>query len=120
MQSMKKYLFPLVIMCFFSVGLLIGLSVLTYIFKWKADQALIGITFVYIAAGFIGGKANKRMSYEMSMGRKLIDGFAIGTVFVFLLLLLSFLFIEQEFTFGSRFITIWLLMAGSAALGRIL
>ena len=117
---MKKLLSVLVLMSGFSIVLLLGLSVLTYIFKWKADIALVGITFCYIAVGFFGGKVKAIWSYEISVGRKIIDGLFIGTLYMLGLLAVSTFLIGNEFVVESRFFMIWMLIMGSATLGRIL
>ncbi len=120
MKMMKQILIPLFVMGMVSVLMLIGLSVLTYIFKWQADTALVGITFIYIVTGFIGGHVRKNFSYETNMGKKLIEGIVLGAIFVAVLVFLSFFVIDIPFEFSGRFLMIWMLLSGSAALGRIL
>jgi len=117
---LKRMLSVLALMGGFSIVLLLGLSVLTYIFKWKADTALVGITFCYIAVGFFGGKVKAIWSYETGVGRKLIDGLVIGNLFMLCLLAVSTFLIVNEFLLESRFFMIWMLIMGSTALGRIL
>ncbi len=116
----KQILKSIFIMSFVSVLMLLVLSVLTYALKWKADAALIGITLTYILTGFVGGKVKKRMSYEMNMLKKLFEGFVIGTIFMLLLVLLSVVVTDSSFVISERFFMIWMLITGSAALGRIL
>jgi len=120
MRRIKKSFLLLLVMSGFSFGMLLALSALTYMFKWKAEEVLIGITGTYIMTGFVGGIIAKLMSYETHMGKKLIEGCLAGTLFMVLLLGLSFLFMGSEATFGRNFLLIWTLIAGSAALGRLL
>ena len=100
--------------------LLLVLSVLAYLFRWKADVALIGITIIYIVAGFLGGRCRKHFSYATTIRVKLVEGIIIGSAFMILLGLISFLITENSFVIGSRFLMIWMLIVGSAALGRIM
>jgi len=120
MQKIRGYVITVMIMCFISIIVLLGLSVLTYIFKWQADAALIGITLVYIVSGFAGGRVRKRFSDETNIGKKLLEGLFLGTLFMFVLSILSVIIMRNEFDISSRFLMIWMLLAGSAALGRIL
>lgn len=99
--------------------MLIFLSVLTYLFKWQADTVLLGIIAVYILAGFIGGKVKKRFSYEMGIGKRLLDGILVGTCFMLTLSLLSLLLTEGGISLSGRLLVIWLLLIGSTSLGRL-
>lgn len=120
MRMMKQVFISLLVMSLLSVLLLIGLSVLTYIFKWQADTALVGITIIYIVVGFVGGVLQKRFSYVENMGRKLVEAILLGTLFMAILVLASFLMVDVSFAFSTRFLMIWMLIVGSASLGRIL
>ena len=117
---MKKMVFTFFGMGATSLFLLLFLSILTYTLKWKADTVLIGITFIYIVTGLVGGKIKARMSYDTGIGRKLLDGIWLGNLFMVILIVISYFVMKNEIAFESRFITIWLLMVGSTALGRIL
>lgn len=120
MRIMKQIVMPLLLMSFVSVILLLGLSALTYIFKWQADTALVGITLTYIVAGFVGGRSRKKLSEEITIGKKLLEGIFLGTLFMFLLWLLSMVIVQNQFELSSRFLMIWMLLIGSVSLGRIL
>lgn len=117
---MKRIMIPLGVMSVCSVVFLLLLSILTYIFKWKADTALIGITLIYILAGFTGGCCKKRISYEISIAKKLLEGVWIGSLFMVLLFVVSILGMGNGIVFGSRLFMIWMIVIGSTALGRIL
>jgi len=116
---MKRFLIPLSLMSVCSIIMLLALSILAFIFKWKADTALVGITVIYIVAGFLGGCSRKRLSYEISISKKLFEGAVIGTMFMVFLIVVSFFIIENEIVFSSRLFMIWLLIVGSSARGRI-
>ena len=117
---MKKILIPLSLMSVYSIILLFVLSVFSYIFKWKADTALVGITIIYIVVGFLGGCSRKHFSYATGVFKKLLEGALIGTMFMVLLMMVSFFVIGNEIVFSSRFFLIWMLVVGSVSLGRIL
>lgn len=117
---MKKMLMLLGVMGGSALILLFALSVLAYLFRWKADTALIGITIIYIVAGFLGGRCKKHFSYETKIIVKLWEGIITGSVFMLLLGVISFGVIGNPLVFGSRFFMIWMIIVGSAALGRIL
>lgn len=120
MMRMKQMVIPLLSMSFMSALFLLGLSVLAYILKWQADIVLVGITFTYITIGFIGGKVRKRFSYETNIGKKLMEGIMLGTIFMLLLVVLSLFVMDIPFSFTTRFLMIWMLIVGSTALGRVL
>lgn len=120
MQIIKKNLVPVLIMLLVSVVLLLVLSLLTYIYKWQADKALLGITITYILVGFFGGKIQKRLSQTTDMSRKLVEGIILGIIFIGLLLCISLFVIEKEWSFTSRFFMVGMLITGSVCLGRIL
>lgn len=117
---MKRFFVSLSLMSISSIILLFTLSVLVYIFKWKADTALVGITIIYIVVGFLGGYSRKKHFYETSIVKKLLEGVFVGTLFMAFLLLVSFFILENGIILGSRFFMIWMLVVGSAALGIIL
>ena len=120
MRIVKKMMIPLLIMVLVAVIMLIGLSVLTYIYKWQADKALMGITITYIVAGFIGGMGQRRLSDTKDMSKKLLEGIFLGLIFIGLLVVVSLLVTDHGWKFSSRFLMIWMLITGSACLGRIL
>ncbi len=126
MRYLKRILVSLGIMVFLSLLLLLVLSGMTYIWKWQADKALAGITIIYILAGYVGGFSLKRMTskelyqQEISIGRKMLQGILLGSLFLAVLVLLSLLFVEIPFALSSRFLMIWMLLVGSASLGRII
>ena len=121
MRKIKNVILILVLMTLISVVCLLIVSVLTYIYKWKADKALIGITATYILTGLLGGFMLKvRNKEEKNMGRKMAEAMFLSIVYIGLLVVVSIFFLQIPFEFSSRFIMIWMLLAGSTCLGRIL
>jgi len=121
MKKIRVFLFALIIMVVVSAICLCGVSVLAYRYKWQADKALIGITLTYILAGFIGGLSQKIMNKEQkSIGRKMLDGIVLSTIFMGGLIVLSIYIVQNPFEISSRFLMIWMLLMGSTCLGRIL
>ena len=114
---------------------LLIISLLTYGWKWQADKAMLGITFTYIIAGFAGGLSMKWMPRiwkrwhtdrilteegNIGVGGKMLESLLAGTIFMLILMMLSAFFAVNEIQITSRFFLIWMLLAGSTALGRIL
>lgn len=120
MQVIKKYIIPIVIMSVVSIFMLLAVSVLAYIYKWQADKALIGITGTYILAGLAGGLGLRRASLTKDMSKKLLEGILLGSSFMVLLLLASVFVTDISPEISGRFLLIWMLITGSASLGRIL
>ena len=120
MRIITKWIVPLFVMTVVSMLMLIGVSMLAYIYKWYADKALLGITLTYIIAGFVGGRVLKRLSEVKDMNKKLLESILLGVLEMALLVVLSLLVTENEFGISSRFLMIWILITGSASLGRIL
>ena len=121
MKKIVCFLFTIVIMVVISIICLWCVSLLAYKYKWQADKALIGITLTYIVTGFVGGLSQKVVDKEAkSMGRKMMKGMLISSMFVIGLLLLSMYVIENPFEMTSRFMMIWMLLMGSTCLGSVL
>lgn len=120
MQFVKKYIIPLIIMSLVSILMLLVVSLLAYLYKWQADKALIGITVTYILAGMAGGAGLKKSSVTKDIGKKLFEGILLGTIFMILLIVISFVITNNGFQISGRFLMIWMLIIGSASIGRIL
>jgi len=121
MRKIKNVILILVLMLLISVACLLVVSALTYIYKWQADKALMGITITYILTGFLGGLVQKILEKEnKNIGRKMIEGILVSSVFIGMLLLVSAMVFQQPFNVTSRFMMIWMLLVGSTCLGRIL
>ncbi len=120
MAMIKKMITCIIVMGITSMICLVVVSVLSYVHKWQADKALIGITFTYILSGFAGGHVMRRMSSENNMSRKLLEGILLGIVFMLILVVLSITIVGDSFEVSSRFLVIWMLLTGSVCLGRIL
>lgn len=125
----------IMIMMLVSVASLLIISLLTYLLKWKADTAMTGITLTYILTGFSGGLFGKwygKRQYRrtkdavlvqqmpLKMRWKIAEGMILGTVFMLLLVVLSLFYHGNTFAVSERVVIIWLLLAGSASLGRII
>lgn len=121
MKRIKIILVPLIFMIIITFVCLVIVSLLTYICKWQADKALIGITVTYILSGFSGGLVQKRQNKdEKSMGNKMLDAVLLGILFMMLLVAVSVLVARIPFEFSSRFLMLFMLLIGSTCLGRIL
>ena len=127
MSKIKGFVVTMVIMLGVAMISLLAVSALTYLFKWQADKAMIGIIVTYIFAGFIGGFYTKRTrekqfvdGNKIGIGKKAIEAFVVGNVFMLILLLLSIFVLQNSFGFSSRFLMIWGLLVSSTFLGRIL
>ena len=116
----RQILLSLISMTIVAILMLLIISVLSYIYKWQADKALVGITLTYIVTGFIGGWTFKRKAQEVDGAKKLIEGICLGSMFMFLLIGSSVVFTENSFGISGRFFMIWMLLVGSSCLGRIL
>lgn len=121
MRRIKKILAPLIVMIIISLVCLVIVSLLTYIFKWQADKALIGITVTYILTGLVGGFVQKRqIQDEKSMGQKMLEAIFLSSVFIMILVMVSIFVVQIPFELSSRFFMIFMLFVGSTCLGRIL
>ncbi len=135
MVKIKLYALTIFVMSIISTILLLCISLLTYCFKWQADTAMLAITFTYILTGFFGGmvmkwipswhrrKLDKAISVQqepVSIGSKMLESIIVASVFMLLLLILSITIVRDPFALSSRFLMIWMLLVGSACLGRIL
>lgn len=127
MRKSKSFIVAMMIMLAVAMVSLLVVSTLTYLFKWQADKAMMGIIVTYIFAGFAGGASLNRMrkrQYEEARKKeivsKAIEAFSLSSVFVLVLLLMSVLALQNPFEISGRFFMIWGLMASSCFFGRIL
>ena len=111
MGKMRKYIAAIVVMLFTTVVALGVVSILTYMFKWQADRAMIGIVATYVLAGFAGG-------IFLIGKRKALGPVILGTVYMLFMLAFSHMGFHITFKFSKRFVLIWLLVVSSAYVGR--
>lgn len=113
MYKVKKYVISLCIMMIVATVFLLIVSALTYMFKWQADKAVIGIIITYVLAGFAGG-------ISLRKERKIIGALGLGTMFMLLLVICSRIGFQIPFEFSVRVIRIWLLITSSTFVGMCL
>ena len=121
MYKMKKYMLAIGVMCVTSVASLITVSLLTYLFKWQADKAMIGIIISYVLAGMAGGyqlswrpKTCSDKMREIGMGQKVTGTLILSILFMVILVSCSCLVFHISFEVSKRFFLIWLLVASSS------
>ena len=121
MKKIGNLIFVIIAMFITSIICIGIVSVVSYIYKWQADKALIGITITYILAGFTGGITQKILNKEKKgIGQKMLEGILTGLIFVGGLVIASILVIQNPLVFSTRFFMIFMLIIGSTCLGRIL
>lgn len=126
MRKIRGFVIAMVIMVLVSVVSLFIVSVFSYLYKWQADKALIGITVTYILAGYFGGLSLKLQNRkngvngQRSMGKKMLEAIFLGTIFMLFLILLSVFVLQNPFLISGRMLMIWMILVGSACLGGIL
>ena len=127
MRRSKNLFVALMIMLLVSMVSLFVVGVLTYIFKWHADKAMIGIIATYVLAGFVGGftwgRCEKR-SYgdeeKTGIGKKAIEALVLSSIFMLLLVGISVFCMKGTFQISTRFLILLSLLICSTFLGRIL
>ena len=126
MIRVGKWMIAVVVMAVVAMICLLITSGFTYIYKWQADKALVGITVTYILTGFVGGFVQRFLKKEAgssgvySIGQKMLDGICVGGIFLFCMILVSVFVIQNPFVISSHFLMIGMLLIGSTCLGRIL
>ena len=127
MHRLKNYIVAIGVMIVTAMVSLLAVSTLTYLFKWQADKAMIGIIVTYILVGFAGGFVFKRVSKkqnaeERKVGvlQKALEAFSLSSVFMLLMIVLSTFVIQNPLEISGRLLMIWGLMTSSCFLGRIL
>ena len=95
-----------------SMVLLVVLTTLTYIFKWQADKAMVGIIVTYVMAGVAGG-VYLRKTEKGTLRKKLLVSLMASALFIMILEIPSFLIVRNEFLFSGRFLLVWLLITCS-------
>lgn len=142
-NTIKSILLSLIIMGIVSVVMLLVLGVLTYILKWQASQAMVGITLTYIISGFVGGitqgvllrrgpskikevevlgmasakGALSSLENTSELRERMINGLLLGTSYMLLLLILSIVFTQNANWDFTRLIMLWILLTCSSVLG---
>ena len=107
-----SYITSILLMICISIMSLILLSILTYLFKWQAPQAMLGIIVTYILTGLAGGL----FVPSLKKGDSLIR----GTGYTVLLVGIALFVAEDSHVEIIASITIWLMVTGSCAIGEIL
>lgn len=113
MYKVKRYIIAIGMMLITSVVSLLVVSTFTYLFKWQADKAMIGIFVTYVLAGFIGGFC-LRKGKRGEIRRKVIESLILANIFTFLLILFSYIIFQIPFELSSRFLLIWMLIVCSS------
>lgn len=124
MSRFKSTVICLGIMLLVAVLSLLLVSTFTFLFKWQADKAMIGIIVTYIVSGLAGGLYLGRIakkSYggirKIGSGKAAIEAVKLSTIFILILVLCSAIGFRIPFEFSSRFVLIWLMLTGSAFVG---
>ena len=127
MHRLKNYIVAIGVMIVTAMVSLLAVSTLTYLFKWQADKAMIGIIVTYILVGFAGGfvfkwVSRKQNADEKKVGvlQKALEAFSLSSVFMLLMIVLSTFVIQNPLEISGRLLMIWGLMTSSCFLGRIL
>ena len=124
--TIKNTLFAVIIMGMVSVIVLVILSIFTYLLKWQAPQAQVGIILTYIISGFLGGFLSsiicgrgkkKGEGADNSMKKTLICGITQGTIYMAVLLTISILLSANEGWDMVQIFLIWILLSVSSSLG---
>lgn len=89
MNKIMKYIIAISIMLITSVISLLVLSILTYLFKWQADIATIGIIITYVLAGLSGGFILRKIE-KKSLWKTVLDTLIASVLFLVLLRVVSF------------------------------
>ncbi len=96
--------------------MLLGLSFFVYKFRVPEKTVTIVIIVLYVAACFLGGY----LSGKSIKNKRFLWGFAVGSAYFVVLLLLSLIFHAEGVSFGSSFFTTYILCAGGGTLGGML
>lgn len=126
MYMVKKYSITICFMVVVSIVCLFVVSLFTFLFKWQADKALIGIIVTYILAGFTGGFVLRCMEKKneggsrSGIGQKIIEVLLGSGIFMILLFMCSVLVLQIPFEISKRGLIVFVLFLSSAFLGRVL
>jgi len=125
--TIKTTLFAVIIMGITSAATLVILSVFTYLFRWQAPQAQVGITLTYIISGFLGGflsciiggrrKKKEVKNTENSTKITLIKGTTQSAIYMAVLLSISILLSANENWDMVQILLVWILLTASSTLG---
>ena len=115
--AIKKIFWGVAIMLLTSFLALLILSILTYILKWQAPQAQVGIRLTYIVGGFIGGFFSCRIGEEDVIKNNLVCGMTQGALEMAILLGISILVSANAQWNLVQILLIWVLLSASCTLG---
>lgn len=125
--TIKNTLFAVIIMGITSAATLVILSVFTYLFRWQAPQAQVGIILTYIISGFFGGvlpsmigergKKKEVKNTERSTKNALIKGTTQSAIYMAVLLSISILLSANENWDMVQILLVWILLTASSTLG---
>lgn len=126
MRKIRSFVIAIISMLLVSLIALLVVSTLTYLFKWQADKAMVGIIATYILAGLEGGFCMKHIEKKqfsnpkIGIGRKTIEALVLSNIFLLLIFVLSVFVLQNSFEISNRSLMIWGLLVSSTFLGRIL
>lgn len=126
MRKIRSFVIAIISMLLVSLIALLVVSTLTYLFKWQADKAMVGIIATYILAGLAGGFCMKHIEKKqfsnpkIGIGRKTIETLVLSNIFLLLIFVLSVFVLQNSFEISNRSLMIWGLLVSSTFLGRIL
>lgn len=119
-NTIKNLFISLVVMALASVLILFAVSALTYLFKWQAPQAMIGITLTYILTGLAGGVLLGILNGPVELRARVVHGLILGSAYMLILLRLSATIVENAGWDYMRMIMIWILLVCSSVLGSFI
>ena len=127
MNKVEKYMISLSVMLLTVIVSLLVVGTLTYICKWQADKAMIGIIVTYVLSGLSGGyvlRLLERRDYGQerrgAMKHKAIEVLVASVLFMMILLVVSVFALHIQFEWTGRVFIILGLIFASCFWGRIL
>lgn len=118
-DTIKSFLLSLFTMGIVSVLGLLLLSALTYLYKWQASQAMIGITLTYIITGILGGVVYGVLKHGCpSLRERIVEGGILGGVYVALLFVLAMALADGHSIEYKRWFSMVILVVCSTIFGN--
>lgn len=126
-MKVKNMIIALILMGVLTVLLLALIGIVTYYLGLQADESMLMITMVYILVGVFGGVAYsfleriqmKRSIVQLGLPQRILRGVILGSVYMLILLLLTFWVIGENVEDWLRLGLLWLMVCGSCILGNI-
>lgn len=114
MYKKRRYVIAIGMMLLTSIITLLVVTTFTYLFKWQADKAMVGIIVTYVLAGVAGGI----VLGPADLKKRILQAGILAFLYLLVLTVFAFIFFDKGIEFSKQAILTYGLVLGSVFMGR--